>query len=55
MCVACVCVFQDRFVVGPLLLDTELQNQAMRVSVAMETELDFSSTYKNISSVTFKD
>uniref|UniRef100_H3DMG8 Nucleolar complex protein 3 homolog n=1 Tax=Tetraodon nigroviridis TaxID=99883 RepID=H3DMG8_TETNG len=41
---------KDRFLAGALLLDAELQSQAERVCVAMETELDVSSVYKNISS-----
>lgn len=48
------CVFQDRFVVGAGLYDSELQSQAERVCVAIETQLDFSSAYKNTSSVAFR-
>lgn len=40
--------------VGAVLYDSELQSQAERVCVAIETELDFSSAYKNISSVAFR-
>lgn len=41
----CVCVLQERFVGGALLLDTELQNQVERALAAMETELDY--TFKD--------
>ncbi|TNN04234.1 nucleolar complex protein 3 homolog [Takifugu flavidus] len=36
------------FVVGALLYDSDLQSQAQRVCVAMETELDFASAYTNL-------